>query len=86
MKVSDLRDELKNYPDDASIELGKLIAIGRPGEHEGEFEVILDFPIIGIAHNEKENEIRLIVEANPSLLHFGKVTRIDVTRADEEGP
>lgn len=78
MKVKDLKEALSEHPDDARVELGKLIAVGMPGSNEaGEsYELMLDLPIIGLAHDEKGGDLRLVVEAGPWLLKFGKVRKL----------
>lgn len=80
MKVRDAIEALREYPGDAEFELGKLLAISpeKPDEAgEEQFEVVLDLPIIGFAHNEVTKHVRLIVEAGPQITAFGKVTRLE---------
>lgn len=80
MKNKDLQAALAEYPDDANVELARLIAIVQSGEHppaaKGDtFELVLDFPIIGLANNG-DGDLRLVVEAAPELMKFGKLRRI----------
>lgn len=87
MKVSELREMLLEFPQDASVELGKLFAITRPPEEKipdgkpfepdrediTQYEVILDFPIVGMAYHAGDNDMRFIVEHADELSAFGKV-------------
>ncbi len=76
MKIKDVKEALSEYPDDAVFELAKFMAmpIKNPGDEQ--FEVVLDLPVIGFAYHEETNHVRLVVEAGPQIMAFGKVTRI----------
>lgn len=81
MKNKALRDALAEFPDDANVELGKFIAVVQSDEHppaaKGDtFELILDFPILGLAHSDADNDLRLVVEAAPALMKFGRLRRL----------
>jgi hypothetical protein len=75
MKIKQLKDSIAKLPDDANVELGKILAIDtlkERGERDA-YEVVLDLPIIGIAHEEASNEARFVVELNKGVMAFGKI-------------
>lgn len=74
MKVKELIQTLSEYPGEASVELGRLIAIKTEDGKDSAYDVILDFPIIGIAYHDQDNDVRLLVQEDHSLELFGKVT------------
>jgi hypothetical protein len=71
MKVKDLIAALQEHPPDFSVELGKVLAI----KEQEAFEVVLDSPIIGLAVNEGEKDLRLVVQADAHVAALGKVTK-----------
>jgi len=85
VKNKTLQEALSEYPDAASVELGRLIAAPASGEQGELYEIILDCPIIGLAYEESSGDLRLIVEAGPHLTKFGKVKRLDGGGSVEKG-
>jgi hypothetical protein len=86
MKVKDLIEALKEYPKDASVELSTLLGADLSSEDQAIYEVFLDYPIIGLAYNDKDNDVRLVVSHSPEdkwLKRFGKVKRLE---NEEEKP
>lgn len=78
MKVKHLIEALKNEPEDMEIVLSKFFAINTKDKEDGDlYECIMDFPIVGLAANPDDNEIRLVVdgddEVKPYLSHYGEV-------------
>jgi len=87
MKVKELIKALKEYPQNAIIELSTVM--GFDVKKEDGYEVVLDLPIIGIAHNEGENDVRLVVAASqkdPWVAKFGKITLLERDPDEEEKP
>jgi len=76
MKKKHLMEAFEGLPDDADIELSKLMAFDDE-EMSNEYTVILDYPILGIAYNKDSNEIRFVVAAEDDskamLMKFGQV-------------
>lgn len=75
MEVQDLIEQLKTFPANSKIELGKVISISKLND-EG-YTVRLDFPIIGLAQDEKNGEVILVTEHHESLKHFGEVKKFE---------
>lgn len=87
MKVKKLIEMLQDLPEDANVELGKMFAItgeqlkDYPDDIEfppnfsesGQYELILDFPIVGLSYHTGDNDARFIVEHAPELSTFGQV-------------
>lgn len=73
MTKAELIEALAEYPDDATLELGKFIALDPADEQL--YEVRLDYPVAGIAYKEGEIVLAVIAEGDskPWLLKFGKV-------------
>lgn len=79
MKVKDLKEVIKDLPDEASVELGKFIAISTVSKEA--YTIRCDYPIIGIAQRDDE-EICFIVGCNTPkdfiwLQKFGKVEPLE---------
>ena len=81
MNVKDLREAFADYPDDANVEIGKFLALDTENiPPKDAYEVRLDFPIIGIAHDEKSGDILFVVGGGGEkelswLLKFSKNVR-----------
>ena len=75
MTNKDLIEQLQSFPADAKVELGKVISIERLND-EG-YTVRLDFPIIGLAQDEKSGELILVTDHHESLKHFGTVKKFE---------
>ena len=81
MKLKDLKKALSKFPPNTSVELTKVISVDRD-KKEG-YLLRLDFPIIGLAHDEKGGDLLLVVEMDKEtemIRHFGKLTPL----GDEE--
>lgn len=77
MKIKDLIKDLQGLPQDATIELGKLLAIDKANEA---YDFRLDLPIIGIAYNEESKDALLVVEYLENEKYsrvFGKLTKFE---------
>lgn len=82
MTVRDLVEILSNYPGSANVGLGRVIALTPEQSEElpsipPGVDVVLDFPIIGIAYDGDANDIRLVVENDKAIEAFGKIQRLD---------
>lgn len=75
MKAKELIEQLQGMPAEATVELGKVLSIDRLND-EG-YTVRLDFPIIGLAHDEKTGDIVLVVDHHDSLKHFGEYKKLE---------
>lgn len=62
MKVKDLIEELQRLPQESSVELSRLFAVDT--ENVDTYELRMDMPIIGIAHNldDPKADVLLVVE------------------------
>jgi hypothetical protein len=77
MTVADLIEDLKSFPPDAKVELGKLMAAdfvgkGEPTDETEMYEMVLDFPIIGIAYNPENKDFRFVVEYIEGVEKYAK--------------
>jgi hypothetical protein len=87
MKVKDLIKTLKEYSDNASVELSTVM--GFDIKKEDAYEVILDLPIIGMAYNEDENCVRIVVASSkedPWVTRLGKLRLMERDLDEEEKP
>lgn len=74
MKNIDLQNALKDFPDDANVELTKLISVEKGGIIGDAYEIFMDHPIIGLAQRGDDNrsDILLVVEQDKTLAAFAK--------------
>ncbi len=75
VKIKDLIEDLKKLPDDATIELGRLLAVDTQNEA---YDFRLDLPIIGTACSEDGKDVLLVVEYLDNEKYarvFGKFTK-----------
>jgi hypothetical protein len=80
-----------DYPDNAHVELSRLIAVDLKDENSEAYDVLLDFPIIGLAYNPECNDLRLVLECPTDmkwLKKFGEVMPFgpEVTDVKKEEP
>lgn len=87
MKKRDLIEYLSKYPDDYDVCLSTYMIV--PAEamdedllEEGDFQVVVDHPIIGIAANDETQEIRFIL--SNSDMECAEDIEDEITRLDEE--
>lgn len=76
MTVKELREALLDYPDDASVELGKLMVIKETEDSTEAWEVALDSPIVGLAYHAEANDVRLCISPGEGLEAYGMLSRI----------
>jgi hypothetical protein len=78
MKVKDLIEDLQKLPQDATIELGKLMALDV--EQDEAYNFRLDLPIIGIAVSDDHKDALLVVEYLKNEVYsrvFGTLTKFE---------
>ena len=82
MNIKTLKEYLQDVPDDFQVCLSNAVAFG---EKEEAYEVILDFPIVGIAVNEEDSELRFIVSGDTAEIsnNFGTVTLIEEWKTNQ---
>jgi hypothetical protein len=89
MKVKTLVKWLQECDQDSQVALSRLYIIASKEEPTGDYEVILDSPIVGLARSnpdipKKQREVRFLVAKdmeNKRLkkfmnMHFGKIQRM----------
>lgn len=85
MKIKDVIEFLGTFNPESSLELSKVIAIKQLEglEDPVPYIVRLDFPIMGVA--EKDGEVLLLIEAESSIIAFGKdIRRLDGSALTQE--
>jgi len=75
MRVSKLIEALQDLPPDYTVDLARLVAVK---EDQG-YEVILHAPVLGLARDDEQQAIRLVVDAGPHLLKYGEVVPLVIT-------
>lgn len=69
MKVGQMVQELLRFPPDANVVLSKVFVVPADAtgvteereEAEGDFVCVVDIPLIGIANNPEDNEVRFVI-------------------------
>ncbi len=75
MKVKDMIRELKKLPAGYDMEISRVMSIDII---EGSaYEVILDFPIIGLCVHEESRGVRMLIEAHKANAALGDVRKIE---------
>jgi len=72
MKVKDLKEHLQSVPDEFDVCLSNGLLVKSEEGKEEVYEIIFDSPIIGIAENPDDKEIRFIQRGELDPKKFGK--------------
>ena len=90
MNVAQVVTELLRYPPDANVVFSKVFVVPAnqppPGtteeekaelEPDEEFICVIDVPVIGVAHNPDDNEVRFVIGAknNVTIILNNNITR-----------
>jgi hypothetical protein len=78
MTTKELIETIKDLPDDTHVCLSTIHYLSE--DKEGEFEMIFDYPISGIAYNKRDNEVRFAIKTKKhkdayALAAFGGVLK-----------
>lgn len=72
MKVGQLINELEKLPRGYTLEVSKCMALKKGADAAAGYEVVFDFPINGLAINDQDGEVRLVVEATEEDIQRNK--------------